>query len=82
MTIRSRFVFVMLLLPLVYVGSYLLLVRQKKLIDPFFERYRFGGEYSERIFWPLDQLVRKLRPGTWPNSPFGFVGDEKSSQTG
>ena len=64
---------VLLLLPVLYVGSYLVLVVppeqlrntrriQTYLFGPY---YRFGGQWSERFFWPLEQIDRKLRPGAW-----------------
>lgn len=63
---------VLLLLPLLYVGSYLALVRPgvdwmnmaigSRIPD---ERYRVGGRFSEGIFWPVEQIDRRLRPGAW-----------------
>ena len=51
----------LLALPMAYVGSYLLLVM------PFngSAYYRFGGPVVTHIFWPLEQVDRKVRPGRW-----------------
>ena len=56
---------------LLYVGSYLALVNP----PPDFafgsrmpnSHYRAGGKWAERIFWPLEQIDRKVRPGAWFN---------------
>jgi hypothetical protein len=55
----------LLMLPLLYVGSYLALRNQRTLADPYYQPCRFGGSYSEKIFWPLEQIDRRLRPATW-----------------
>jgi hypothetical protein len=60
----------MLLLPVLYVGSYLALVvpdgfvRNDPFVDPV-EHYRIGGQWGSRVFWPLEQIDREMRPGTW-----------------
>jgi hypothetical protein len=62
---------VLLLLPLLYVGSYLAMVvpsgdggiRIPGLAGD--EYYRFGGERAAWYFWPLEQIDRKVRPGAW-----------------
>ena len=65
---------VLLLLPVLYVGSYLALVMPEGYFrtDP-----RRAGVYDIRVhyrwldpragvaFWPLEQIDRKLRPGAW-----------------
>jgi hypothetical protein len=67
----------LLILPLIlYVGSYLALVVpegfivQKQAGGFTFHvslHYRWGGESTApRVFWPLEQLDRTLRPGRWP----------------
>lgn len=50
-----------LLLPLLlyFVGYYSLL----DLSAPW--QYRLGGQVSFRLFWPVEQIDRKLRPGVW-----------------
>jgi hypothetical protein len=61
---------ILLLLPVLYVGSYLVMV------DPMTLRvtsggtvtdvnYRDGGRFAECFFWPLEQVDRKVRPGAW-----------------
>ncbi|WP_254509266.1 hypothetical protein [Anatilimnocola floriformis] len=59
---------VLLLLPVLYVGSYLALVVPGYHIPGQFNNYRMGYDYAERIFWPLEQIDRKLRPESW-NDP-------------
>jgi hypothetical protein len=75
---------VLLLLPALYVGSYLALVVPKgatyefvpmdpKLLVGVSEvgftlrkiHYRTGSGLAERLYWPLEQIDRKLRPGAW-----------------
>jgi hypothetical protein len=66
---------VFLLLPVLYVGSYLALVTPSgtavgsiKIYDvpyPVIGHYRAGGDISGAIFWPLEQIDRKARPGAW-----------------
>ena len=64
----------LLLLPALYVGTYLALVK-----PPFGEmrvvslkqwkaggiHYRFGGRMADRFFWPLGFCDRRLRPDAW-----------------
>ena len=68
-----------LLLPLLYVASYFALVTpgDRVLLKVFRvdggatfpvyhnQSYRFGGEWAERVYWPLEQIDRKLRPRAW-----------------
>jgi hypothetical protein len=58
-----------LLLALVlYVGSYLALVRPTagKIDGPFGPRpYSFGGAYAARLYWPMEQLDRRVLPARW-----------------
>ncbi len=65
---------VLLVLPLLYVGSYLALVQQAAVIvtlpgspplTAHVSEYRFGGRYATAFYRPLEKLDRKLRPGTW-----------------
>ena len=65
---------VLLHLPVLYVGSYFALVvpggwsRQDPDL-PFtaYTRpcYRWGGKAADIIFWPLEQIDRKVRPRAW-----------------
>jgi hypothetical protein len=69
---------VALFVPIAYVGSYLAMVQPDGVVaqnhrgwyDVYY--YRFGGEASETIFWPLESLDRKSRPKYWQN-PFSDV---------
>ena len=69
---------VLLLLPVLYVGSYFVLVRpggvpagaivhqgvQVQMFSPD-EHYVLLNAQSRILFWPLEQIDRKLRPGAW-----------------
>ena len=77
------FAIVLLLLPVLYVGSYLVLVRPPQLllapaypktIAVYLAQYRLGGEFAKRFFWPLEQIDRKVRPGAW--QPFYLEHDK------
>lgn len=67
---------ILLLLPL-YVGSYFALLKPSPDIStPFNEllarrwsNYRVGGRFVELVFWPLEQIDRKVRPGAWGIGP-------------
>jgi hypothetical protein len=66
---------VLVLLPVLYVLSYLLLADH--LHVPFtptagggnkfgvLVNYRLGGRAAVKFFWPLEQVDRKLRPKVW-----------------
>jgi len=63
----------LLLLPLLYVGSYLTLVVPPQSVHVALIRinsdesdYRLGGRIAARFFWPLEQMDRRLRPKAWP----------------
>lgn len=62
---------VLLCLPVLYVGSYLALVEPPLATTSYNTRafgaspYRNGKQWSERVFWPLEQIDRRLRPGAW-----------------
>lgn len=56
---------VLLLLPVLYVGSYLALLQRKRLADPYYIQYRWGGKTAKGLYWPLEQIDRRLRPGHW-----------------
>lgn len=63
----------LMLLPMLYVGSYLVLVRPWAILIPVpnepssyhISHYRYGGAYAEAIYWPLEQLDRRIRAETW-----------------
>ena len=59
-----------LLLPVLYVGAYVAIVKPTGQLrgDPFFDAghdYRWGGKTAAAVFWPIEQVDRRLRPGTW-----------------
>jgi hypothetical protein len=65
---------VVLLLPLLYVGSYFALVvpsgRTVSVVRGTrqqweFSHYRFGRLTPARVYWPLEQIDRKVRPRAW-----------------
>jgi len=65
---------VLLLLPVLYVGSYLALVTPEGAITHTFQgnsvrigwhHYRVSGTWIGNVFWPLEQIDRKVRPGAW-----------------
>jgi hypothetical protein len=66
---------VLLVLPVLYVGSYLALVTPNGrvvfyVVGPNTSRgelvhYRWGDDDPSRFFWPLEQIDRKLRPSVW-----------------
>ena len=74
---------ILLLLPVLYVGSYLALVvppgryvsrtvgsaNNRPSTEIFFEKYRFGGEWARWFYWPLEQIDRKVRPRAWEVYP-------------
>jgi len=63
---------ILLLLPVLYVGSYLALVQPAGTIRLWAgtaEHYRYGGSLAASVYWPLEQADRKLRPGAWSARP-------------
>ena len=67
---------VLLLLPVLYVGSYLGMVdRKQRYLVPFVvgespwagrtTSYRRWGWICESVYWPLEQIDRRMRPGAW-----------------
>lgn len=63
-----------LVLPLLYVGSYLALashtVNSGLVLDGVTigfcnAEYRWGGPWTNRLFWPLEKIDRWARPGFW-----------------
>jgi hypothetical protein len=72
------FVSVLLLLPVLYVGSYIALANHLR--HEWYTRgsgdqwartrnYRVGGRRVEQFYWPLEQVDRKLRPHAWSSRP-------------
>lgn len=80
---------VLLLLPVLYVGSYLALVDPRGVIipdpsDPYnyngwIKNYRVGNSLCKQIYWPLEQIDRKLRPGSW-ESASSLINHHRSLQ--
>jgi hypothetical protein len=64
---------VLFLLPVMYVWCYLALVipgqegwQKIDGIDmPYRHPYRLGESVASTVFWPLEQIDRKARPGAW-----------------
>jgi hypothetical protein len=58
---------VLLLLPVLYVGSYFALVVPpgKSGLIGRYGQYRVGGLLAEFFFYPLEQIDHKVRPKTW-----------------
>ena len=57
-----------LLLFVVYVGSYLYFVDPMTAMlssQAFAPPYRYGGQTAGWIFWPIEQIDRLIRPGFW-----------------
>jgi hypothetical protein len=79
---------VLLLLPVLYVGSYFAMVvpggryvlREPDKNEFVFGHlqqkvhYRVAHEVAARIFWPLEQIDRKVRPGAWVQKTGGAYG--------
>ena len=72
-----------LILPLLYVGSYVALVKpraafESTMVQPGmrtvrFTHYRIGKGHVDWFFWPLEHIDRKMRPAAWGKSPAGGV---------
>ena len=72
---------VLFLLPVLYVGSYCALVEPegvyhvcmsgKDTARSLVGHYRLYSPITDKVFWPLEQFDRKLRPQTWEGpSPY------------
>ncbi len=64
---------VLLLLPVLYVGSYLALVTPGPRFgwgSAVYPIYRVADGFCIRFFWPLEQIDRTVRPGAWTINPF------------
>ena len=74
----------LLVLPVLYVGSYLALLQeietwstpQGVMREP---RYRVSGPWIADFFWPLEQIDRKVRLGAWEPVPVGPFDDDETS---
>ena len=64
---------VLLLLPVLYLGSYFALVTPSgsEIVHGYVgamrypKPYRLAASWCERIFWPLELVHRSVRPGAW-----------------
>ncbi len=64
---------VLVFVALLYVGSYLALVRPLAMLIPVrgapgsydMRHYALGGAIAETIYWPLEQIDRRIRPAMW-----------------
>jgi hypothetical protein len=56
---------VILLLPALYVGSYLALLDPYGVTQALPAHYRFGGDCARWTFYPINLLDRQLRPSYW-----------------
>lgn len=64
---------VLLLRPVLYVGSYLALVRPTSIVFTgggqamtfVGPNYRFGGKFATSVFWSREQIDRKVRSEAW-----------------
>jgi hypothetical protein len=69
---------ILLLLPVLYVGSYFALMWRSRWSTPGLDgwretsvtaEYRFGGNRAKQLFWPLEQIDRQVRPSEWAPRP-------------
>jgi hypothetical protein len=66
---------ILLLLPILYVSSYLALVVRQPMVAVSLtyptqysaDFYRWGGDTAETFFYPLEQIDRRLQPHAWRN---------------
>lgn len=73
---------VLLLLPVLYVGSYLALVvpegihivcmSGKPSVRSFIGHYWADQRIAGVVFWPLEQIDRKVRPSAWRGKKIGL----------
>lgn len=60
----------LMLLPMMYVGSYLALVVPSGIHHPanyfeFLGYYRCFDGIAAKVYWPLEQVDRRIRPDAW-----------------
>ncbi len=60
----------LLLLPCLYVGGYSAIVKPTVEVTPWSalqpgNHYRLGGQRAAQVFYPLEQLHRRVRPQDW-----------------
>jgi len=78
------FVSFLLFLPVLYVGSYMGLLKRYQLsptsrLEAWYVTDGFVGSMARRCYWPLEQLHRWLRPGDWEPllTEAGSFGDRR-----
>ena len=74
---------ILVLLPIGYLVSYLMLVKHDipgSELPRMDDRYRLGNDYAEVLYWPLEQIDRKLRPAAWAPPPFDPWKDYRPPQ--
>lgn len=73
------FLAALVVLLLLYVGAYSALVQPsgvviqrpwreeggEVIIGNWYYHYRYGEHWAEQLFWPLEQIDRKVRPKDW-----------------
>lgn len=66
---------VLLVLPVLYLGNYFALVTPNtRLSSKGPEHYRLRGRMWSNVFWPLEQVDRKVRPDEWDEKVWrGFM---------
>jgi hypothetical protein len=76
---------ILLLLPLLYVVSYFALVRPAGISDESLQGglywadfysvryYAIIGNSGHRVYWPLEQIDRRVRPAAWSPWAWGFT---------
>jgi hypothetical protein len=79
------FAALLLLLPVLYIGSYFALVTPGELGSSYiyqgkycrvYTSYRCQGWLCVHAFWPLEELDRRLRPAQWEILPRPVIGIE------
>jgi hypothetical protein len=66
----------LLLLPLLYVGSYLAVVSPAGTMlwwSGRVDHYEYGGRSVEQFYWPLEQIDRRIRPQAWRDTFSDFA---------
>lgn len=53
----------LVLLPVLYVGSYYMMLNPDE--DPFSDEYRFATGSAKTVFAPISWLDRRMRPNYW-----------------
>jgi hypothetical protein len=81
---------ILLLLPVLYVGSYLALLKPppsqstpyNDLLARRWSNYQAGGRFVEIVFWPLEHIDRRLRPQAWGQTDWDEADSMNLHRTG